>query len=254
MRHHRSPLDRAGGDRTACRGSLPRRRFRGVVPGRVGAGRRWDTFGRVAGVDFDESGNLYVLDTQAARFLVVDLHGNLVRRFGRLGEGPGEFGGDAAPAPCFHRPERWAHRRLRRRPPPLRRVRPRRRVRAADPAGGHDMDSASGAAGRWRARVRGADRRSVSLSFVPGSGRRLGRALAPIRPGIRPGWRGSLRRHRGGGVEATGRSGRLRPSAQRGSASRRRGGVHRFVRLCVKVTGWAEACPVSSRGRSPRHR
>lgn len=61
----------------------------------------WDTFGRVAGVDFDGSGNLYVLDTQAARFLVVDLQGNLVRRFGRLGEGPGEFGGDAAPALVF---------------------------------------------------------------------------------------------------------------------------------------------------------
>lgn len=61
----------------------------------------WDTFGQVAGVDFDGSGNLYVLDTQAAGFLVVDLQGNLIRRFGRLGEGPGEFGGDAAPALVF---------------------------------------------------------------------------------------------------------------------------------------------------------
>ena len=64
-------------------------------------GDDWDTFGRVAEVDFDGAGNLYVLDTQAARFLVVDLQGNLVRQFGRLGEGPGEFGGDAAPALVF---------------------------------------------------------------------------------------------------------------------------------------------------------
>jgi len=70
---------------------------------RVGSlqGDDWDTFGRVADVDFDGAGNLYVLDTQAARFMVVDLEGNPVRRFGRLGEGPGEFGGDAAPALTF---------------------------------------------------------------------------------------------------------------------------------------------------------
>ena len=70
---------------------------------RVGSlqGGEWDTFGRVADVDFDGAGNLYVLDTQAARFSVVDLQGNLVRRFGRVGEGPGEFGGDAAPAINF---------------------------------------------------------------------------------------------------------------------------------------------------------
>ena len=70
---------------------------------RVGSlqGGEWDTFGRVGDVAFDGAGNLYVLDTQAARFSVVDLQGNLVRRFGRVGEGPGEFGGDAAPSINF---------------------------------------------------------------------------------------------------------------------------------------------------------
>lgn len=66
---------------------------------RVGSmqGDRWDTFGRVGAVAFDAAGNLYVVDTQAAGISVVDLQGNLVRRFGRVGEGPGEFDGDAAP-------------------------------------------------------------------------------------------------------------------------------------------------------------
>ena len=66
---------------------------------RVGSmqGDRWDTFGRVGAVAFGATGNLYVLDTQNAAISVVDLHGNLVRRFGRVGEGPGEFGGDTAP-------------------------------------------------------------------------------------------------------------------------------------------------------------
>ena len=62
---------------------------------RVGSllGDGWDTFGQVADVDFDGAGNLYVLDGQAARITVVDLEGNLVRQFGRVGEGPGEFSG-----------------------------------------------------------------------------------------------------------------------------------------------------------------
>ena len=60
---------------------------------RVGSmqGGDWDTFGRVAAVAFDATGNLYLLDSQAARITVVDLQGNLVRQFGREGEGPGEF-------------------------------------------------------------------------------------------------------------------------------------------------------------------
>ena len=60
---------------------------------RVGSllGDAWDTFGSVAAVDFDGSGNLYILDGQARQITVVDLQGNLVRQFGRVGEGPGEF-------------------------------------------------------------------------------------------------------------------------------------------------------------------
>ena len=70
---------------------------------RVGSlqGGDWDTFGRVAAVAFDGAGNLYVLDTQVARISVVDLQGHLVRQFGRVGEGPGEFAGDASPALVF---------------------------------------------------------------------------------------------------------------------------------------------------------
>lgn len=58
-------------------------------------GGAWDTFGQVAAVDFDGAGNLYVLDSQAAQISVVDRQGNLVRQFGREGEGPGEFTGQA---------------------------------------------------------------------------------------------------------------------------------------------------------------
>lgn len=42
---------------------------------RVGAlaGEEWETFGRVGGVAFDPSGHLYVLDSQAARIVMVVL-------------------------------------------------------------------------------------------------------------------------------------------------------------------------------------
>ena len=62
---------------------------------RVGSllGDEWDTFGHVADVDFDGAGNLHILDGRTARITVVDLQGNLLRRFGRVGEGPGEFSG-----------------------------------------------------------------------------------------------------------------------------------------------------------------
>ena len=62
---------------------------------RVGAwdGEDWETFGRVKRVAFDPSGNLYILDTQAARIVVVDRDGAFVRQFGRAGGGPGEFDG-----------------------------------------------------------------------------------------------------------------------------------------------------------------
>jgi len=65
---------------------------------RVGSmqGDHWDTFGRVGDVAFDDSGNLYVFDTQGERFSVVDHAGNLVRQFGGVGEGPGEFGARSA--------------------------------------------------------------------------------------------------------------------------------------------------------------
>ena len=65
---------------------------------RVGAleGDRWDAFGRIGGVAFDGAGNLYILDTQGMRISVVDPEGNLVRQFGGEGEGPGEFGRNAA--------------------------------------------------------------------------------------------------------------------------------------------------------------
>ena len=62
---------------------------------RVGSlhGDDWDTFGGVSAVAFDGAGNLHILDGQAEQITVVDLQGNLVRQFGRMGEGPGEFSG-----------------------------------------------------------------------------------------------------------------------------------------------------------------
>jgi len=56
----------------------------------------WDMFGSVAGLGFDGAGNLYIPDTQAMRISVVDPEGSLVRQFIGEGEGPGEFGRDAA--------------------------------------------------------------------------------------------------------------------------------------------------------------
>lgn len=60
---------------------------------RVGAGTgdEWETFGNVYGVAFDLSGNLYVVDTQSARIVVVNPEGSFVRQLGGAGEGPGEF-------------------------------------------------------------------------------------------------------------------------------------------------------------------
>ena len=61
---------------------------------RVGAalGEAWQEFGRIRQVAFDAAGNLYVLDSLAGRIVVVAPDGELLREFGRLGEGPGEFG------------------------------------------------------------------------------------------------------------------------------------------------------------------
>ena len=60
---------------------------------RVGAlaGEDWETFGNVFGVVFDRSGNLYVVDSGAARIVMVNTEGGFVRQLGGAGEGPGEF-------------------------------------------------------------------------------------------------------------------------------------------------------------------
>ena len=60
---------------------------------RVGAvaGEDWETFGNAYDLAFDRVGNLYVVDTQGARIVVVDPEGGFVRRIGGVGQGPGEF-------------------------------------------------------------------------------------------------------------------------------------------------------------------
>ena len=60
---------------------------------RVGAvaGEDWETFGNVRDLAFDRIGNLYVVDTQGARLVVVNPEGELVRQLGGVGQGPGEF-------------------------------------------------------------------------------------------------------------------------------------------------------------------
>ena len=51
----------------------------------------WQQFGMIFDVAFDGAGNLYLLDFQAPRVVVVDQVGKLVRLIGGPGEGPGEF-------------------------------------------------------------------------------------------------------------------------------------------------------------------
>jgi len=60
---------------------------------RVGAvtGEDWETFGNVHDLAFDRAGNLYVVDTQGARIVVVNPKGGFVRQLGGVGTGPGEF-------------------------------------------------------------------------------------------------------------------------------------------------------------------
>ena len=58
------------------------------------AGDEWETFGTIARVAFDESGNLFVVDSQAGRIVVVGSDGGFLREFGGIGDGPGEFGGE----------------------------------------------------------------------------------------------------------------------------------------------------------------
>jgi len=70
---------------------------------RVGSmdGDEWEAFGRVSAVGFGESGNMYVMDDQAGRIVVVSPEGEFVREFGRLGDGPGEFSASSNTAVGF---------------------------------------------------------------------------------------------------------------------------------------------------------
>ncbi len=71
-------------------------------------GGDWEMFGTVMHVEFDENGNLYIVDgsggmsledgtrvlglgSAGTRVLVFDANGNFLREFGTSGEGPGEF-------------------------------------------------------------------------------------------------------------------------------------------------------------------
>jgi hypothetical protein len=61
---------------------------------RVGSlmGDDWETFSRIAGVSFDEAGNLYLLDADNFRVVKIDPEGKLAAEMGGQGGGPGEFG------------------------------------------------------------------------------------------------------------------------------------------------------------------
>ena len=56
-----------------------------------GAGAQADMFSQIAGVQVDDQGRIYVLDSQDCLIRVFDAAGNLTRSFGRKGKGPGEF-------------------------------------------------------------------------------------------------------------------------------------------------------------------
>lgn len=62
------------------------------------SGEDWETFGRIADVVFDVSGNLYILDEGNYRVVVLDRDGSLLRMFGSQGEGPGELSGPTSAA------------------------------------------------------------------------------------------------------------------------------------------------------------
>ncbi len=70
---------------------------------RVGSidGDEWEVFSRVTAVGFGESGNLYVMDDQRGRIVVVSQEGEFVREFGRIGDGPGEFSASSNTAVGF---------------------------------------------------------------------------------------------------------------------------------------------------------
>lgn len=54
-------------------------------------GDEWETFAGVDRVAFDAEGNLYILDADNFRIVVVDADGEFVREFGSEGGGPGEL-------------------------------------------------------------------------------------------------------------------------------------------------------------------
>lgn len=70
---------------------------------RVGSldGEDWEQFSRVFSVGFGQSGDLYVMDDQGGRVVVVGREGEFVREFGRIGDGPGEFAGNTNTAVGF---------------------------------------------------------------------------------------------------------------------------------------------------------
>ena len=70
---------------------------------RVGAlaGDEWEIFGRVSAVGFAESGDLYVMDDQGGRIVMVSPEGGFLREFGGLGDGPGEFAANTNTAVGF---------------------------------------------------------------------------------------------------------------------------------------------------------
>ena len=70
---------------------------------RVGSidGAEWEVFSRVSAVGFSQSGDLYVMDDQGGRIVMVNPEGEFVREFGRLGDGPGEFSASSNTAVGF---------------------------------------------------------------------------------------------------------------------------------------------------------
>ncbi len=70
---------------------------------RVGSidGAEWEVFSRVSAVGFSQSGDLYVMDDQGGRIVMVNPAGEFVREFGRLGDGPGEFSASSNTAVGF---------------------------------------------------------------------------------------------------------------------------------------------------------
>ena len=64
-------------------------------------GDEWEAFSRISAVGFAQSGDLYVMDDQGGRIVVVSKEGDFVREFGRLGDGPGEFSASSNTAVGF---------------------------------------------------------------------------------------------------------------------------------------------------------